>query len=85
MHRRRKWAAAVGRHLLQGARGRCARLPPPSSTQHSARHTLHLPMPALLPHPTQVPGGKNTNNYANVQLITAMAMRTGVDAVWPGW
>ena len=33
----------------------------------------------------QVPGGKNSNNYANVQLITAMAMRTGVDAVWPGW
>jgi acetyl-CoA carboxylase/biotin carboxylase 1 len=33
----------------------------------------------------EVPGGKNTNNYANVQLITAMATRTGVDAVWPGW
>jgi acetyl-CoA carboxylase/biotin carboxylase 1 len=33
----------------------------------------------------EVPGGKNSNNYANVQLITAMAMRTGVDAVWPGW
>lgn len=33
----------------------------------------------------EVPGGKNTNNYANVQLIAAMAMRTGVDAVWPGW
>jgi len=32
-----------------------------------------------------VPGGKNTNNYANVQLIVATAMRTGVDAVWPGW
>jgi acetyl-CoA carboxylase/biotin carboxylase 1 len=33
----------------------------------------------------EVPGGKNANNYANVQLITAMAMRAGVDAVWPGW
>ncbi|PRW58200.1 acetyl- carboxylase 1-like isoform A [Chlorella sorokiniana] len=33
----------------------------------------------------EVPGGKNTNNYANVQLIVATAMRTGVDAVWPGW
>jgi hypothetical protein len=33
----------------------------------------------------EVPGGKNTNNYANVQLITAVALRTGVDAVWPGW
>ena len=33
----------------------------------------------------ELPGGKNTNNYANVQLITAMATRTGVDAVWPGW
>ena len=32
-----------------------------------------------------VPGGKNVNNYANVQLITATALRTGVDAVWPGW
>lgn len=33
----------------------------------------------------EVPGGKNSNNYANVLLIAAMAMRTGVDAVWPGW
>lgn len=33
----------------------------------------------------EVPGGKNSNNYANVLLIAAMAMRAGVDAVWPGW
>ena len=33
----------------------------------------------------EVPGGKNAHNYANVQLITATALRTGVDAVWPGW
>lgn len=33
----------------------------------------------------EVPGGTNNNNYANVQLITEVAERTGVDAVWPGW
>lgn len=33
----------------------------------------------------EVPGGGNANNYANVQLITSVAVRTGVDAVWPGW
>ena len=33
----------------------------------------------------EVPGGRNVNNYANVQLITSVAVRTGVDAVWPGW
>lgn len=33
----------------------------------------------------EVPGGRNVNNYANVQLIVSIAMRTGVDAVWPGW
>ncbi|KFM26391.1 Acetyl-CoA carboxylase [Auxenochlorella protothecoides] len=33
----------------------------------------------------EVPGGKNVNNYANVGLITSVAVRTGVDAVWPGW
>ncbi|KDD75680.1 L chain of carbamoyl-phosphate synthase, partial [Helicosporidium sp. ATCC 50920] len=33
----------------------------------------------------EVPGGKNMNNYANVSLITSVAVRTGVDAVWPGW
>lgn len=33
----------------------------------------------------EVPGGKNVHNYANVGLITSVAVRTGVDAVWPGW
>ena len=33
----------------------------------------------------QVPGGSNANNYANVQLIVDIAVREGVDAVWPGW
>lgn len=33
----------------------------------------------------EVPGGRNVNNYANVQLIVSLAVRTGVDAVWPGW
>ncbi|CAM9607653.1 unnamed protein product, partial [Laminaria digitata] len=33
----------------------------------------------------QVPGGKNSNNYANVDLIVETAIKQGVDAVWPGW
>jgi acetyl-CoA carboxylase/biotin carboxylase 1 len=33
----------------------------------------------------EVPGGKNSNNYANVKLIVDIAKREGVDAVWPGW
>mmetsp|Transcript_10466 Transcript_10466/g.13856 ORF Transcript_10466/g.13856 Transcript_10466/m.13856 type:complete len:2095 (+) Transcript_10466:147-6431(+) len=33
----------------------------------------------------EVPGGKNSNNYANVELITKLAVENGVDAVWPGW
>ena len=33
----------------------------------------------------QVPGGKNSNNYANVDLIVQTAIAEGVDAVWPGW
>ena len=33
----------------------------------------------------EVPGGKNSNNYANVDLITTIAKEDGVDAVWPGW
>ena len=33
----------------------------------------------------EVPAGKNSNNYANVALITKIAMEQGVDAVWPGW
>jgi acetyl-CoA carboxylase/biotin carboxylase 1 len=32
-----------------------------------------------------VPGGSNANNYANVKLITQIAIEQGVDAVWPGW
>ena len=33
----------------------------------------------------EVPGGKNSNNYANVDLIVKIATEQGVDAVWPGW
>jgi len=33
----------------------------------------------------EVPGGKNLNNYANVEVITKIAKEQGVDAVWPGW
>eukprot|EP01064_Diplonema_japonicum_P032971 TRINITY_DN6371_c0_g3_i1.p1 TRINITY_DN6371_c0_g3~~TRINITY_DN6371_c0_g3_i1.p1 ORF type:complete len:2233 (+),score=716.26 TRINITY_DN6371_c0_g3_i1:57-6755(+) len=33
----------------------------------------------------EVPGGRNCNNYANVQLIVDIATRTGCDAVWAGW
>lgn len=33
----------------------------------------------------EVPGGSNRNNYANVELITKIAIEQGVDAVWPGW
>jgi len=33
----------------------------------------------------EVPGGKNLNNYANVEVITKIATEQGVDAVWPGW
>jgi acetyl-CoA carboxylase/biotin carboxylase 1 len=33
----------------------------------------------------EVPGGTNNNNYANVKLIVQIAVRCGVDAVWPGW
>lgn len=33
----------------------------------------------------EVPGGKNSNNYANVDVITRIAKEQGVDAVWPGW
>ncbi len=33
----------------------------------------------------EVPGGKNLNNYANVDVITQIAKEQGVDAVWPGW
>lgn len=33
----------------------------------------------------EVPGGKNLNNYANVDVIIKIAQEQGVDAVWPGW
>ncbi|RMZ54549.1 hypothetical protein APUTEX25_002124, partial [Auxenochlorella protothecoides] len=33
----------------------------------------------------EVPGGKNVNNYANVGLITSVAVRTGVDAALTTW
>ena len=33
----------------------------------------------------EVPAGKNSNNYANVELITKIAVEQGVDGVWPGW
>ncbi|XP_034186413.1 acetyl-CoA carboxylase isoform X7 [Osmia lignaria lignaria] len=32
-----------------------------------------------------VPGGSNNNNYANVELIVDIAIRTQVQAVWAGW
>lgn len=33
----------------------------------------------------EVPAGKNSNNYANVDVITKIAQEQKVDAVWPGW
>jgi acetyl-CoA carboxylase / biotin carboxylase 1 len=33
----------------------------------------------------EVPAGKNSNNYANVDIIVKTAIEQGVDAVWPGW
>eukprot|EP00554_Chaetoceros_debilis_P010506 CAMPEP_0194110112 /NCGR_PEP_ID=MMETSP0150-20130528/9428_1 /TAXON_ID=122233 /ORGANISM="Chaetoceros debilis, Strain MM31A-1" /LENGTH=2089 /DNA_ID=CAMNT_0038799207 /DNA_START=48 /DNA_END=6317 /DNA_ORIENTATION=+ len=33
----------------------------------------------------EVPGGKNLNNYANVEVISKIANEQKVDAVWPGW
>ncbi|CAK0790357.1 unnamed protein product [Prorocentrum cordatum] len=33
----------------------------------------------------EVPAGKNTFNYANVELIVDIARKQEVDAVWPGW
>lgn len=30
-------------------------------------------------------GGTNNNNYANVELIVEVAIRTEVHAVWAGW
>ncbi|CAG4948776.1 unnamed protein product [Parnassius apollo] len=36
-------------------------------------------------HYVPVPGGSNNNNYANVELIVDIAVRTQVQAVWAGW
>ncbi|XP_065216768.1 acetyl-CoA carboxylase isoform X5 [Planococcus citri] len=36
-------------------------------------------------HYMPVPGGTNNNNYANVELIVDLAIRTQVQAVWAGW
>ncbi|XP_037941781.1 acetyl-CoA carboxylase 1-like, partial [Teleopsis dalmanni] len=36
-------------------------------------------------HYVPVPGGSNNNNYANVELIVDIALRTRVQAVWAGW
>ncbi|XP_065178755.1 acetyl-CoA carboxylase-like [Sycon ciliatum] len=32
-----------------------------------------------------VPGGSNNHNYANVEVIVDVALRTNVQAVWAGW
>ena len=34
---------------------------------------------------TEVPGGSNNNNYANVSLIVNLAQHHKCDAVWAGW
>lgn len=34
---------------------------------------------------TSVPGGSNNKNFANVALITDLAVRFSCDAVWAGW
>lgn len=36
-------------------------------------------------HYVPVTGGSNNNNYANVELILDIAVRTQVQAVWAGW
>ena len=45
----------------------------------------HRPRCVLQVTVSQVPGGANHNNYANVNLIVDIAERTGVQAVWAGW
>lgn len=62
--------ALIGRHVLV--------------TSHDP--PIHCDMYDIFPClSTQVPGGSNKNNYANVDLIVEVAKREGVDAVWPGW
>jgi len=46
---------------------------------------LDFARPKLLTRPSQVPGGTNNNNYANVELIVDVAERMDVHAVWAGW
>ncbi|RZF37309.1 hypothetical protein LSTR_LSTR005641 [Laodelphax striatellus] len=36
-------------------------------------------------HYVPVPGGTNNNNYANVELVVDIAVRTQAQAVWAGW
>ncbi|CAG9801571.1 unnamed protein product [Chironomus riparius] len=36
-------------------------------------------------HYVPVAGGSNNNNYANVELIVDIALRTQVQAIWAGW
>lgn len=36
-------------------------------------------------HHVDVPGGTNNHNYANVELIVDVALRSKVQAVWAGW
>jgi len=45
----------------------------------------HVPTSATADSYVEVPGGSNKNNYANVDIIVDIAVREGVDAVWPGW
>lgn len=33
----------------------------------------------------KVPGGPNSNNYNNIEVIIKTALQLQVDAVWPGW
>lgn len=33
----------------------------------------------------EIPDGPSANNYSNVKLIIDIALKTGCDAVWPGW
>ena len=39
----------------------------------------------MLTRLSQIPGGTNNNNYANVELIVDVAERMNVHAVWAGW
>ena len=86
------------RSTLQTSTMRCASLP--SSLLRASTHGLRLSgLRHVRPPPTaclhahklsrtlarQVPGGPNFNNYANVNVIIAVAKLFEADAVWPGW